>query len=301
MNKQGASLIWVLIPLVIVVALIGVYSSRHVPPVSKSITLPIYEFNPPKGEEYRVKYIPPVRYVDDDVERISIATWNLKIFGRSKIQDSAVMDFIFDTIAEYDIVAIQEIRDSSGISMQYLCDTLVDYSCVISERTGYSNIKEQYAFVYKKKFRRTATHDYSDLQDEYSRPPFLVEFKVGNWTFSLVTMHTVPDDTPDELDKLDDLLDDIEGDVILLGDLNADCTYYNTEKEDDFTESWLWLVPDDEDTTVSGTDCAYDRFIVSSGVYDNYISYGVERAISSEVSDHYLVWAEFTPCPECTL
>ena len=73
--------------------------------------------------------------------------------------------------------------------------------------------------------------------------------------------------------------------VIVLGDLNADCSYLRASDNISFRQpGYFWVVDDNSDTTVSKTDCAYDRFIFKNPTTN----------ITDEVSDHYLVWAEFT-------
>ena len=52
---------------------------------------------------------------------------------------------------------------------------------------------------------------------------------------------------------------------MILGDLNADCSYVRKKdwKNIELKNSsrHTWLIDDDEDTTATKTDCAYDRFI----------------------------------------
>ena len=55
--------------------------------------------------------------------------------------------------------------------------------------------------------------------------------------------------------------------VIIMGDLNADCSYLSNARYDGliFTtdDRFLWLIGKDNDTTVSNSDCAYDRYVAS--------------------------------------
>jgi len=52
--------------------------------------------------------------------------------------------------------------------------------------------------------------------------------------------------------------------IMLLGDFNADCSYASGTARANFAlrldERFDWLIDDDVDTTVSSTDCAYDRY-----------------------------------------
>jgi predicted extracellular nuclease len=61
-----------------------------------------------------------------------------------------------------------------------------------------------------------------------------------------------------------------EPDVILLGDLNADCSYYDEDSIDPLRTGYEWLVPNNADTNVSdSTSCAYDRIIVTQEVLES--------------------------------
>ena len=47
-----------------------------------------------------------------------------------------------------------------------------------------------------------------------------------------------------------------------MGDFNADCSYLSKTKRNNLAlraEGYHWLIPDDWDTTVAASDCAYDR------------------------------------------
>ena len=82
-------------------------------------------------------------------------------------------------------------------------------------------------------------------------------------------MHTKPTDAVSETDKLVDVYDDVvkkwkTKDIVILGDLNAACTYV---RERDWGKIRLandkrfwWLIDDCQDTTVEGSICAYDRY-----------------------------------------
>ena len=52
--------------------------------------------------------------------------------------------------------------------------------------------------------------------------------------------------------------------LILLGDMNADCAYLPNKAKQSLRlrkeNSYQWLVDDDADTTVAAADCAYDRW-----------------------------------------
>jgi len=54
-------------------------------------------------------------------------------------------------------------------------------------------------------------------------------------------------------------------DILILGDLNADCSYASDTELAGLTlrtdPQFTWLIDDEVDTTTSNTDCAYDRCV----------------------------------------
>jgi endonuclease/exonuclease/phosphatase family metal-dependent hydrolase len=46
-------------------------------------------------------------------DTIKLASFNIQVFGRSKAAKAEVMEILAETIAQYDVIAIQEIRDKS--------------------------------------------------------------------------------------------------------------------------------------------------------------------------------------------
>lgn len=86
--------------------------------------------------------------------------------------------------------------------------------------------------------------------------------------FALIGVHNSPSEAAKEIDALTIVIDDIythwdEENILILGDLNADCSYFNNKQKEASvlrTPDYHWLIPDEADTTVSATDCAYDRY-----------------------------------------
>ena len=132
------------------------------------------------------------------------------------------------------------------------------------------------------------------------RQPFKAEFRAGVFDFVLLTVHTSPSVNVQELEGLEYFfrMTEAEGepDVIVLGDLNADCRYLKASDNISFKQpGYFWVVDDNSDTTVSKTDCAYDRFIFKNPTLEDYTGdWGVYSNVTEEVSDHYLIWVEFS-------
>jgi len=224
-------------------------------------------------------------------ETFKVANWNLQIFGEKKAQNQTLMRFYAQTIDDYDIVFVQEIRDDSGTAFPKLCSMLPGYNCWNSSRAGRTASKEQYGIIYKKEFILENVTDFNpDEKNRWQRPPIMAKFSISNYSFSTYNIHIQPSDVYQELSNLEQIINN-EGNVMILGDLNADCNYYNT-KNRSFV-NWTWIINDSEDTTVASSSCAYDRIILNDDMKNEYIHHGIfKEGIIPSISDHYLVWAE---------
>ncbi|MBT4165798.1 hypothetical protein HOE04_02050 [archaeon] len=221
-------------------------------------------------------------------QNIKIANFNAQIFGDSK-WGKLGSSFFVPLIEDYDIFFLQEIRDKDGSSFNTLCSSLEDYDCQISQRAGQSTSKEQYGVIYKKSIEATLTDYTSEYQDEVQRPPLKVEFLIDDYELTAWNYHTSPDSVEEDINLLENLVED-SGNVLIIGDFNLDCSY-DDGKAGDFVD-WNYLIEDGEDTTVSQTDCAYDRIIINDDMNEEYVDDGIYTEITKEQSDHYLVWVE---------
>jgi endonuclease/exonuclease/phosphatase family metal-dependent hydrolase len=226
-------------------------------------------------------------------QNITVANWNLQIFGTTKANNDTLLNMYASLIDDYDIVFVQEIRDSSGTAFPKLCAKLLNYNCQNSSRAGTSSSKEQYGVIYKKWINITYFHDFNpQYNNSFERPPLEVTFNTGCYNITAYNIHTKPENVPNELTNLQGIATN-EGNVMLLGDFNADCSYYNHAAQTQFS-AWHWIIPDEADTTVAATNCAYDRIILNDNAFTKYNSYGIVNSITPDESDHYLVWAKYT-------
>jgi deoxyribonuclease-1-like protein len=258
---------------------------------------------------------------------IRIATFNIQAFGESKRSKPEVMDVLAKTARNFDILSVQEFRDDTETTLPIYLERINSlpgpkYAAAMSPRLGRTSSKENYAFIFNTETIRLVSGSnftFTDppsgsATDLFQREPFIARFQAANdpsFDFTLITIHTEPDRTPEELSNLPLALDSArarygnETDFIMLGDMNADCSYLSASEAASLTlrnSSYLWVVPDTADTTVKSTDCAYDRIILagtSAGQYngtwgifrfDN--EYGLNQSASEDVSDHYPVWLE---------
>ncbi|MEM4589741.1 MAG: hypothetical protein QXK21_00540, partial [Candidatus Micrarchaeia archaeon] len=132
-----------------------------------------------------------------------------------------------------------------------------------------------------------------DIQNRWERPPLALnitarnQLEEDNWVIVYV-LHAKPSDAPNEIRNLQQLIGNVSYPVIVMGDLNADCSFYNVSQKD--FRDWIWLIKDDEDTTVGKSNCAYDRIIINQALLKRYLAHGIEKNITLDMSDHYLIW-----------
>ena len=232
---------------------------------------------------------------EDFENNFAIASWNLQIFGPTKASNQTLLSYYADKIDDYDLFIVQEIRDVSGTAIKQLADKLPAYDYIISKRAGRSTSKEQYAIFYNNRSRIVNQSDWTnEKQNEFERPPFQATFSVQNWTFTLYTIHTKPIDVSNELTYLENLTGASKNDTIILGDLNADGSYYDENNIVHFT-SWKWVITNNMDTTVAASNNTYDRIIINNATVNNYLNAGVMSNVTKDQSDHYLVYAIFNP------
>jgi len=228
-----------------------------------------------------------------DGESITVASWNLQVFGKTKAGKSGVMSFYDDKLSVYDIIVVQEIRDSSGTAFDKLCSLFEGYDCAISTRDGRSNSKEQIGVIYRDGIELLSLNRIADPYDVYERSPVRAEFVADAFYFDIYAAHLKPSDVYSELRAFSDAVRDEGGNNVVIGDLNADCDYYGGSVLKVPFGSWVWLIDKFQDTTVSQTDCAYDRIIVNKAISSRVVDYGIDSAdITKEYSDHYIVWVE---------
>ena len=252
----------------------------------------------------------------EDVARI--ATFNIKIFGETKMGKADVVSELVNISLRYDMVVVQEIKDlDQTVPYDFLdainAESNDTYGLVLSQRSGQQDDdqggQEQYAFYYKtSRFIAQSSwlHNDSEL-DELQREPFISTFTLlsNNGSeiedITLITVHTKPAQAVNETASLHNVVETYrtnssESDIILLGDFNADCSYastYDLNQLEIRSPEYLWVVPDSADTTYSeNTHCAYDRIVLTSDVDARFFGkWGVDRNMSSsDVSDHFPVW-----------
>jgi len=171
---------------------------------------------------------------DTPVERgdYKIGTFNIQVFGQKKANNKYVMPVIKDIIDDYDIIAIQEVRDSTGTVIGKL-NEIDNYNLRASPRLGRSTSKEQYVFLFSDRIVPGQSEVYPDSNDDFEREPYAMNFVVNGEDMLIIQVHIKPDDAEQEIRHLPDVVDwskkDFGGlNTYIVGDLNADCRYFDS-------------------------------------------------------------------------
>jgi deoxyribonuclease-1-like protein len=251
--------------------------------------------------------------------RILIGSFNLQVFGLTKAAKKDVLALLAKIIRHYDVIAIQEIRDSSGTAVMELKDAVnadgAHYEYLVGPRLGRTSSKEQYAYFYNTATISSSGGAYTFNEggvDTFEREPYIAHFSAtqGTFAFTLIDIHTKPENAAAEIAFLPAVITEAqthtaEPNVICLGDFNADGAYYD---ESGYTatfpsSTYTWLISNSLDTTTANSSNTYDRIVTlnacgadfdgNAGVYryDTVLELGATTP--PQVSDHYPVFAEF--------
>jgi len=252
-------------------------------------------------------------------DALLIASFNIQVFGASKLSKPNVVEILARVVRKFDIVAIQEVRaKSDDILPRFLQAVNADgsrYHYVIGPREGRTSSKEQYVFVYdttRVEVDPSSLGTIPDPSDRLHRPPLVARFRTlvnppqAAFTFWLVNTHTDPDEVPQELAALSDVFVAMqrthpdEDDVIMLGDLNAGPPQFGSFQR---IPGIGWAVAGT--TTNTRRTKTYDNLVFARpqtaeylgawGVFDLQTAFGLPLDNALEVSDHNPVWAAFSP------
>ncbi|XP_056307076.1 deoxyribonuclease-1 [Danio aesculapii] len=252
-----------------------------------------------------------------------IGAFNIKSFGNSKVSNATLLDIITKVMHRYDIILIQEVRDSDLSATSKLMDSVnqgsspYQYDYIVSEPLGRNTYKERYLFVYRSESVSVINSFHYDDgcepcgTDTFNREPFVVMFssKTAVRDFALIPQHTSPEVAVQEIDALHDVVLDTRqrlntNNIMLLGDFNAGCRYVSNSALSNIRlrtdQSYTWLIPDSADTTITHTNCPYDRIVAtpdimkgvspgSAQVFDFMEAHGLSQDWALAVSDHFPV------------
>lgn len=261
-------------------------------------------------------------------ETIRLATFNIQVFGKKKASDPKDMAILANIVAQFDVVAIQEVRGGDATPIQALVDLIRasggQYTATVSEPIGRTSQTESYAYIWdESRIQMVPGSAYvvDDPADRMHREPMVASFESRAgfvdgrrpFRFTLINVHTSPSEVAanaidNEMNVLDDVYISVrnydyettgEEDCILLGDLNVDTANLRELGEIPGIKS----IAGDIKTNTRSTK-TYDHILLDPALTSEYTGrYGVldlqkqfslteEQAL--EVSDHQPLWAEFS-------
>ena len=133
---------------------------------------------------------------DAEQSGLKLATWNIRIMS-NKSRTDAELKAIARTLADYDFIAIVELRDEIVLqrTQRILLQMGKAYQYQLSPAVG-RGVKERYAFLYKSNLVRVVTPgklypDAEDGIDNFSRDPYWATFRAGEFDFSVIAVHVI--------------------------------------------------------------------------------------------------------------
>lgn len=188
------------------------------------ITLLILLFFSCKSEVIKVKESETIDYNKDNLK---IVSWNIQNFGKSKLKNDTILEYIAKTINPYDIIAIQEVStDIWGAKAIAKLDDILDrmgskWDYTISDPTEGSG-KERYAYLFKtSKVKLKKAFLEKNFETSIQREPYLANFVYKENTYTLLNLHLVPEDkNPGKEAEALCLLHEFKGRNIVMGDFN---------------------------------------------------------------------------------
>ena len=214
---------------------------------------------------------------------LSVCTFNIQNLGVSKIGRPAVVKALAESIQECDLLFIQELSQTpptgsteGSVIRDYLSainsESNDTYSMSVSPVSGTGGSAEQYAVFYLSSKVALSSHSlYTDTDGDFARPPHITVFTVANTSFTVINNHIAPGDAVAEIKALSKVVSALSSanntNVIILGDLNADGSYFNENSDwSDVslvsTSNYVNLVDNNINTTVAVSSNTYDRILV---------------------------------------
>jgi endonuclease/exonuclease/phosphatase family metal-dependent hydrolase len=253
-------------------------------------------------------------------DTIRIGSYNIQVFGTSKLAKPAVVDVLVQLVRHCDVVAIQEVRAKDDtVVPTFVAAVNADgsrYDFVIGPRLGRTVSTEQYVFVYdtdRIELDRSSVGTMVDTNDLLHREPLVARFRArgGNvglpFSFWLINIHTDPDEVASEIDVLADVFQVMqtarpdEDDVILLGDLNASDQQLGRLGQVPGIACVVTGITTNTRRTKMYDNLLFNRFTTTEftgrwGVVDVQSVFNLTLEQALEVSDHLPIWAEFRAC-----
>ena len=257
---------------------------------------------------------------DANPSELRLAAWNIRIMSH-KSRTDAELTQIARTLADYDFIAIVELRDEIVLqrTQRILSQMGETYDYQFSPAVGRGS-KERYAFLYKPSVvsvvRRGELYpDAADGEDNFARDPYWATFRAGAFDFSVIAVHVIWGDRVGprkaEVRALADVYryvqeaNGTEDDVLLVGDFNRNSTDTESYRPIMSIPSMIRLFDFPQKSHIRDSSL-YDNIFFQKNHVTEYLGRsGIDRfdetdfrnddkAANLAVSDHRPVWAVFS-------
>ena len=251
---------------------------------------------------------------------LRLASWNIRIMSNKSRTDAELMK-IARTLADYDFIAIMELRDETVLkrTQKILSQMGKAYQYQFSPAVGRGS-KERYAFLYNPKLVSVVRQgelypDAADGRDDFSRDPYWATFRAGAFDFSVIAVHVIwgkrVGPRKAEVKALADVYQYVqesngaEDDVLLVGDFNRNPTDAESYRPIMAIPSMTRLFQFPQKSHIKDSSL-YDNIFFQKNAVTEYIGRcGIDRfdetdfgnddkAANLAVSDHRPVWAVFS-------
>ena len=199
--------------------------------------------------------------------------------------------------------------------LKKLSDMGRNYSCLISPKVGDEN-PEHYALLYDEELvcevKVGGLIRGNELVKKFERVPYWATFRAGNFDFSVIVVHTKPDNAKKECELMDEVYKQVqkkngkdEDDILLVGDFNLqpNNTAFDDLKKVDSEKTVDPLILPPKKTNIADTRlydniflqrCYLEEYNEKSDVYYfDEVVFGGNDDQAGGISDHRPVWAEF--------
>lgn len=249
---------------------------------------------------------------------LRIATFNCGPLDQNKLAKPQVVNRLVQVIRRFDIVALQDIQARNQAAVAQLVEQVNaearHYHYAVAANVDQDVVHQFSAFLFDRatvQIDRGTVCTVDDPARRFRHAPLVASFCARGpdpkqaFTFTLVNVHTDPEQVETELDLLDDVWRAVrddgrnEDDVILLGDLGSDERHLGQLGRVANVTCAVFNMP----TTTRGTDAAdnilFDfratkEFTGRAGVMDLMRELNLSMQETSELSGHLPVWAEFS-------
>ena len=257
---------------------------------------------------------------DAEHAELKLAAWNIRIMS-NKSRTDAELEAIARTLADYNFIAIVELRDEVVLkrTQKILSQLGKTYQYQLSPAVG-RGVKERYAFLYEPELvsvvkRGELYPDAVDGKDDFSRDPYWATFRAGEFDFSVIVAHVIWGDRVEprkaEVRALADVYqyvqdaNGVEDDILLLGDFNRNPTDTEAYSRIMAIPSMTRLFQFPQKSHIRDSSL-YDNIFFQKDYVKEYLNRsGIDRfdetdfgnddeAANLAVSDHRPVWAVFS-------